>query len=216
MKNEKIIVRLMWAFSMLPVLLTLIVFEKLPDQIPMHWNIHGEIDAWYSKFPWAFAIPLLGIIITVLISVLPKIDPKKENYEKFKPQYFIIRLFVIIFLAVMQIIIIFTSMGATFLKVDTIIKFLVGILFIILGNLMPKLKQNYFVGIKTPWTLANEVVWTKSHRHGGFVWFGTGFIMSGLAFVPGMGSSVVYFTLIFVSAIEPIIYSWIRFRKETK
>lgn len=214
MKNENTMMRLMWAISFLPVLITIFVFARLPEMIPMHWNIHGEIDAWYPRFPWVFMIPVIGIAITVLATVLPKIDPKKENYERFKLQYLNIRLVLVVFSAIMQMMIISISMGATFIKVDTIVKLMIGILFIVLGNLMPKLKQNYFVGIKTPWTLANEAVWVKSHRHGGFVWFIIGFIMSVLAFMPGNGSAVVYFALVLIASVEPILYSWIQFKRQ--
>ncbi|EGW41907.1 SdpI family protein [Desulfosporosinus sp. OT] len=214
MKNEKMLLRLMWAIAMLPVIVTVFVFDRLPEQIPMHWNIYGQVNAWHPKFPWIFLMPVIGILITIMATVLPRIDPKKENYERFKPQYFIIRLILVVFFAIMHMVIISISLGATFIKVDTIIKLMVGILFIVLGNLMPKFKQNYFVGIKTPWTLANEVVWAKSHRHGGFVWFITGFVLSVLAFLPGKGSAIAYFVLILLASIEPILYSWIQFRKQ--
>lgn len=214
MKNENTMMKLMWAISLLPVIITIFVFGRLPEEIPMHWNLHGEIDAWYPKFPWAFMMPLIGILITVLATVLPKIDPKKENYERFKSQYFIIRLILVVFFAIMQMVIISISMGATFIKVDTIVKLMIGILLIVLGNIMPKFKQNYFVGIKTPWTLADEFVWAKTHRHGGFVWFIIGFLMSVLAFLPGNGSAVVYFALILIASVEPILYSWIQFKRQ--
>lgn len=214
MKNENTLMRLMWAIALLPALITLFVFNGLPEQIPMHWNIHGEIDAWYPKFPWAFMIPVIGIVITMLVNILPKIDPKKENYDRFKPQYFIIRLILVVFFAIMQMVIISISMGATFIKVDTIVKLMIGVLFIVLGNLMPKFKQNYFMGIKTPWTLANETVWAKTHRHGGFVWFLAGFIMSVLAFLPGYGSAILYFAVILIASLEPILYSWLQYQKQ--
>jgi len=214
MKNEKALMRLMWVIALIPVIVTIFVFSGLPEQIPMHWNIHGEINAWYPKFPWAFMIPVVGIVITLLATLLPKIDPKKENYDRFKKPYLIIRLMLVAFFAIIQMVIISTSMGATFVKVDTIVKFLIGILFIVLGNLMPKFKQNYFLGIKTPWTLASEVVWAKSHRHGGFIWFIAGLIMSVLAFLPGFGSAVIYFAVILFASLEPIFYSWLQYQRQ--
>lgn len=214
MKNEKTLLRVMWAVALLPLLITIFVFNSLPAEIPMHWNVHGEIDAWYPKFPWAFMAPVLGIIITIMATLLPRIDPKKENYDKFKRQYFIIRLILVAVFALLQIVTIFISLGATFIKVDTIVKLMIGILFIVVGNMMPKFKQNYFVGIKTPWTLNNEAVWAKTHRHGGFVWFAAGFLMSVLAFLPGVGSAVVYFSVILIVSIEPIIFSWFQYRKQ--
>lgn len=214
MKNEKTLLRVMWAVALLPLLITIFVFNSLPAEIPMHWNVHGEIDAWYPKFPWAFMAPVLGIIITIMATLLPRIDPKKENYDKFKRQYFIIRLILVAVFALLQMVTIFISLGATFIKVDTIVKLMIGILFIVVGNMMPKFKQNYFVGIKTPWTLNNEAVWAKTHRHGGFVWFAAGFLMSVLAFLPGVGSAVVYFSVILIVSIEPIIFSWFQYRKQ--
>lgn len=216
MINERNMRRLIWAFALFPLLVTLIVFGRLPEEIPMHWNVHGDIDAFYSKLPWAFSLPLLGIIFTALFPVLSKIDPKKENYQKFKSQFLIIQLTLILFLAIMQGVIISISLGATFFSVDTLVKLLVGILIIILGNIMPKFKHNYFVGIKTPWTIANETVWAKTHRHGGYVWFIIGFLISILAFIPGTASAVVYFVLILGAAFEPIIYSWLKFKQEAK
>ncbi|AET67642.1 putative integral membrane protein [Desulfosporosinus orientis DSM 765] len=213
MKNEKIFLRLMWIIALLPFLITIAVYGRLPQEIPMHWNIHGEIDAWYPKFPWAFLMPLTGLGIPLLVSVLAKIDPKKENYGRFKETYVIIRFILVAFFAVMQFVVIATSLGATFIKVDTMIKLMIGILFIVLGNLMPKFKQNYFMGIKTPWTLADETVWAKTHRHGGFVWFAAGFIMSVLAFLPGLITAGIYFGLVLVVALEPIIYSWLKYKE---
>ena len=154
MKNEKKAMKLMWVLAVLPLLLTLVVFKRLPDQVPMHWNIHGEVDSWYPKFPGAFLLPLFGVGITAIISILPKIDPKRENYEKFRSQYTIIRLILVAFFGIMQVMIIAISLGTTFISVDTIIKLLIGLLFIVLGNLMPKIKHNYFIGIRTPWTIA--------------------------------------------------------------
>jgi uncharacterized membrane protein len=216
MKNEKTIIGLMWVLAVLPLVLTFVIFGKLPDQVPMHWNIHGEIDSWYPKFPGAFILPVFAIAITALISVLPKIDPKKENYERFRSQYLIIRLVLVVFFVIMQLIVIGVSMGATFIGVDTIVKLLVGLLFIVLGNFMPKIKHNYFMGIRTPWTIANETVWTKSHRHGGFMWFAAGIVMSVLAFIKGPVSAALYFAVIMITTLETTIYSWIQYKKVTK
>ena len=154
-------------------------------------------------------------MIVLLMDALPKLDPKRENYDKFKPQYRFLKIFLLLFFAVVQFIVLGISLGADFIRVDLIIKLMVGIMLIVIGNLMPKLKNNYFVGIKTPWTLASESVWLKTHRHGGFVWFVTGLLLVILAFIPGSISAALYFSLIMVAAFEPIIYSYLCFKKET-
>ncbi len=215
MKDEKGKWLIMVVTAVIPLLVTAVLFNRLPDLIPMHWDVNGQIDAYYPKFPWAFMAPVIGILIVLFMDILPKLDPKRENYDKFKSQYQYIKIFMLLFFVVIQFITISVSLGAAFIKVDMIIKLMVGIMFIFIGNLMPKLKHNYFVGIKTPWTIANESVWLKSHRHGGFIWFATGFALFGLAFIPGSISAAIYFSLILIASFEPIIYSYLCFRKET-
>lgn len=215
MRNEKGTLLIMLAIAVIPLLVTLVVFNRLPDLIPMHWNVSGYVDAYYPKFPWAFSIPVLGMMIVFLMGALPKLDPKRENYDKFKSQYQFIKIFMLLFFAVIQFIILSISLGADFIRVDMIVKLLVGIMFIAFGNLLPKFKHNYFVGIRTPWTIANESVWLKSHRHGGYVWFATGFFLVMLAFIPGTISAAVYFSLILIASFEPMVYSYLCYKKES-
>lgn len=208
-KNKLVLICIL---SLIPSVITAAVFNKLPEQIPMHWDINGNIDSWYPKFPGAFLLPGITILAAFLFMVLPNLDPKKENYEKFKKSYFIIQIFMIAFFTVLQIVIISVSLGSEFISVDFIVKFMIGIMFIIFGYLMPNLKHNYFLGIKTPWTYASEEVWNMSHKHGGYIWFIAGFILCALAFVQAGISAAIYFSLIMIAAFEPIVYSYIAFR----
>lgn len=210
MKNEKKIIRIMWVIAILPLIVTIVMFNRLPQQIPMHWDFQGQVDSWYPKFPGAFILPAIAIIITAMVSIVPKLDPKRENYEKFKPQYLMIRFLLVIIFVVLDFVTIAISMGAEFIRVDFVAKLIAGILFIVIGNLMPKFKHNYFVGIKTPWTLSNEDVWQKTHRHGGMVWFAAGFACSVLAFIPGLTSAIIYFSIIIFASVEPLVFSYIK------
>jgi uncharacterized membrane protein len=213
-KNEKNILKILWILSFIPLLITIVFYNRLPEKVPMHWNIRGQIDAYYPKFPGAFIIPVMGLFITFLLQFLPKLDPRKENYSKFKKQYSVFMFVMIAFFIVIQLIIIGVSMGADFIRVDAIIKLFLGIMILIFGNFMPKLKHNYLMGIRTPWTLSSEPVWYKAHRHGGVVWFVTGIILIILAFIPGGISAAAYFSLIVIASIEPLIYSYLCYRKE--
>lgn len=216
MKNERSKYILLWILSVVPLVITLIFYNALPEKVPMHWNINGQVDSYSPKFPGAFFIPLMELAMTALFIYLPKLDPKKENYVKFRKTYTFFMFAMIVFFTVLQIVIISVSLGAAFIKVDVVVKLLVGLLFLIIGNIMPKLKHNYFMGIKTPWTLSNEAVWLKAHRHGGFIWFLTGILLIILAFIPGGVSAAVYFGLIIIAALEPILYSYLCYRKEVK
>jgi uncharacterized membrane protein len=192
----------------------LIFYNRLPENVPMHWNVYGQIDSFSPKFPGAFFIPLMEIFMTLVFVFLPKFDPKKENYAKFNKAYTVFMFVMVVFFTAIQLVILGVSMGADFIKVDTIVKLLVGLLILIIGNLMPKLKHNYFMGIKTPWTLSSESVWLKTHRHGGVVWFAAGVLMVLLAFIPGQISAAAYFSITIIAALEPILYSFLCYRKE--
>jgi uncharacterized membrane protein len=213
MKNNKWDV-IIWLLALLPLFITWIVYNKLPDQVPMHWNFQGEIDAWYPKFPGAFILPGLVIVINALLVFIPRFDPRKDNYAKFEKQYRTFQVFFNVLFLVLQIVIVFVSLGAVFVKVDLIVKLLIAGMFVLIGNMMPKFKHNYFIGIKTPWTLANEDVWNKTHRHGGYIWFASGCVLVVLAIIPGTISAILYFAIILISALEPIVYSYMKFKQE--
>jgi uncharacterized membrane protein len=216
MKNIKLLTAVILILAILPLVFTIVFYPMLPELVPMHWNIRGEIDSWSPKFPGAFVCPFIGIAVMVLIYVLPKIDPKKDNYKQFKLQYMYLMLFLELFFAVIQAAVISVSLGNKFFKIDVLIKIMVGVLFIFLGKIMPKIKSNYFVGIRTPWTIASDDVWAKTHIHGGKVWLIAGLFMAVLSLLPGDAISYISFALIMIAAFEPIIYSWVLFEKEKR
>lgn len=205
MKTKKIF---LWALACLPLLMTIAVYPMLPDRIPLHWNMAGEIDRMGDKFPGALLLPAVCLLIPGLMSVLPKLDPRSENYSKFTGAYYWIRVCLVGIFNVITALVLMVSLGVN-VPVDFVVKLLVGLLIMVIGNLMPKIKNNYFVGIRTPWTLNSENVWFATHRHGGMVWFGAGAIMSVLAFIPGSISGYIYFGVIFLAALEPMVYSYI-------
>lgn len=153
-------------------------------------------------------------LLNALLAFIPRLDPKKENYAKFAIQYRTIHLFLVALFCILQVITLSISLGATFIRVDFLLKLLIGGMFVLFGNMMPKLKFNYFVGIKTPWTLSSENVWNKSHRHGGLVWFVSGCLLIVLAFIPGTFSAILYFYIVILATVEPIGYSYILFKQE--
>lgn len=216
MKMEKWKIIIIWVLALIPMILTIVFYEKLPQKIPMHWNMEGKIDRMGDKFPGAFILPLIILAMPVLMGVLPKIDPKRANYKLFGNSYYAIKLYTILILVCINLFILFTSLGFSVLRMDTFIKIMVGVLIAVLGNVMPKLKQNYFAGIKTPWTLASEEVWFAVHRIAGIMWFAAGVLMIILGFIPGAVSAMIYIAIIPVVAIYPIVYSYFAYKKLSK
>ncbi|WP_251548830.1 SdpI family protein [Neobacillus muris] len=166
-----------YGFGLFLLLLTVIgtvaAYPYMPDQVAEHWNYKGVPDRYSHKSFGLFSMPVFMILLYVLTMLLPKIDPKKNNYKRFEGTYFWTMNGILVILFLLQAVKITTGLGVVNPKY--VVPELAGLLFIFIGNVSPKFKPNYFFGIRTPWTLANEEVWKKTHRLGGKV-----FVVSGL------------------------------------
>ncbi len=190
----------------------LYMYPQLPDKIPTHWNIRGEIDGWTVKSVWVWLLPLLNLGLYALMLLLPRIDPRKENYAKFSGTYRFIRLALVIFMTLIYLVTIAVALGFP-LKVDLLVKVSVSLLLVIMGNYMGKVRQNYFVGIKTPWTLAKEEVWRRTHRFTGSLWVAIGSLDIVLSFIPTTWASITLFASFILMAIFPLVYSYLEYCK---
>ncbi len=189
------------------------VYPHLPDMVPSHWNIKGQVDGYSSKFWGGFGIPLLMAGIYLLMTVLPKLDPRRENYSRFRGAYSLMKLLFAAFFAWLYAVILFNSLGLQF-PVDRAVIPAVGLLFMVIGNVMGQFRHNYFVGIKTPWTLASQEVWQKTHRLGSRVWVVSGMAMAISGFIlGGQKGFPVFAAALGASIIVPVVYSWILYKK---
>lgn len=188
--------------------MTIIFYDKLPEEIPIHWNLKGEVDNYVSKPFGAFLSPLLMVAIWLGMKFLPNIDPRRHNYKKFESSYEIAIGVLVTFAFVLQMAIILSSLGYD-ISMDRIIMVMAGVIFVVIGNYLPKAKSNFFYGIKTPWTLSSEISWKKTHRLGGrlFVVSGLAIILSSLLFNETVRVVVMILTLLAV-AIVPIWASY--------
>jgi uncharacterized membrane protein len=179
-----------------------------------HWNAAGEADGFGSPFMAFYFLPLLTMTLSILISVMPAIDPLKVNVETFRREY---NLFIVAFAAFM-----FYIQGLT-LAWNAGLKFSMnammtpgfGLLFVVTGLMIRKAKRNYFIGIKTPWTLANDTVWEKTHNLGGQLFVASGVLTTACVFYPDAAITVLLVTAIGASLITTV-YSYLEFRKIEK
>lgn len=148
-------------------------YHLLPNQVPIHWWVNGLPDAYSDRFINKFLLPILTLSLVLLCPLLAKIDPKKENYAKFWISWEKIQFTLIWFFSYVYGVILYLSFHPE-ISITGFLLFWFWVLFIILGNYLWKIRQNYFIGIKLPWTLANEEIWNKTHRFTGklFVFFG--------------------------------------------
>ena len=189
-------------------------WPNLPDTMAVHWGMEG-VNGYASKFN--AMLLLLGIMIFtyVLLTITPKIDPKKKNYDKFSKGYMIINYSVVVLLFLVNMLVIGVGLGYD-IPMNSTPLILVGLLFIVIGNYLPQCKPNYFVGIKTPWTLSNEEVWRKTHRFSGKVFVVLGIIMILSVFVPVTWKSFVMVVVIIGAVRLTMGYSYVAYKKELK
>ena len=209
-KKNKVTLILTTLILILPMLVGLALWNKLPEQIPSHWNINGEIDGWSSKPFAVFGLPgmLLGIHWVCVIASCA--DPKSKNYT---PKMITLVLWLCPVLSLVTNSMVYAAALGYEISVEIIMPLLVGVMFIIVGNLLPKCRQSYTMGIKLPWTLNNEENWNKTHRFGGKVWVIGGAVIMATAI---FGSFWLMVIVLAAMVILPTVYSYCLYRKQNK
>jgi uncharacterized membrane protein len=203
----------LWTVVAIMAAASIAMFRYLPDPMPTHWGFSGEPDAWGSKWN-VFLIPGMAALLTILFSVFERIDPKRINYRSFQKAWLAIRFIIIAFLAYIQAITMFVSIRPEYNgRVGDFVTAGVGVLFIVMGNYMGKIRQNWFVGMRTPWTLEDPEVWQKSQRLGGWAFVIAGIVVLVMALTVGT-NPWVFFPVIFIAAFTPAIYSYVIHRKK--
>ena len=205
----------------LPCIIALYTYPLAPERVPIHWNFQGEADNWADKSVGLFLMPLLNIVLYFFLKYLPKIDPNKEKIEQSQGLLTGIRLAVHTFLAVIVGWTNFSIIGIVSIS-NTIMLILIASLMSVMGKIMVSVKQNYFFGIRTPWTLASEEVWMQTHRLGGNLWFYSGLLLIVILGILGfinVANEVImtlFFTWIGFIIGVPLVYSYVLFRKLKK
>lgn len=203
----------LWIIILLPVILYLFLLHQLPALIPVHYNAAGKPDTYASPVKFLTNLVPENMVLYLVFLILPRIDPKKKNYFFFTRAYFFIRFAVHFFLSALACISLLSATGWK-LNVPRLVTLGVMILFSILGNYMISIKPNWFVGIRTPWTLSNPEVWRKTHIWGGRLMFVTGIIGFILILIlPPSASSVVVFVAVGLLVCFAFLYSYILFKR---
>jgi uncharacterized membrane protein len=190
-------------------------YPLLPDKVPIHWNFQGEINGYGSKWFGAFGLPLINLALYVMLFVLPYIDPKRKNYADFQSTYQFIKYLLIVFFLGIEVFTLLLATGAV-VNQPMFIQILISLLFILLGNVMGRVKHNYFVGIKTPWTLANEDVWRKTHRLAAPLWVIGGIVNILLAALGASFNGISFGIIVAIITIVPMVYSYFAYQKIVK
>ena len=185
---------------------------QLPEQMASHWNINDQVDGTTSKFWGVFLMPLISLAMLGLFIVLPSIDPLKENIAEFRPAFNTFILLIIVFMLYIYGLTLAWNLGWMTGGMGAMVVPAIGLLFIAVSRMIRVAKRNYFIGIRTPWTLANDEVWNKTHALGSKLFAGAGIITMLGAILPGAA-----FYLLLVSALGATlittVYSFVIFRQ---
>ena len=191
----------------LPVLAGIILWDRLPEQMATHWNAAGDIDGWTSKPFTVFGLPLILLAVQWLCVLGTLADPKKENHPT-KILHLVLWIIPVLSL-VLGTITYATALGKA-VRVEVIMPILIGLILAIIGNYMPKCKQNYTIGIKIPWTLNSEENWNRTHRFAGWLWTFSGIVIMLTGFFGGFW---IFMIIVLLMVLAPILYSYLLFRK---
>ena len=188
------------------------LYDRLPDLVPTHWNARGRADGFTAK-PWGpFLLPLVTAGAYGLMLAIPRLSPRGYGVERFRRAFEIMQAAIIAFLTLVTALALLSALGAR-VPMARAMYAGVGLLFLVLGNFMGKLTKNFFVGIRTPWTLASDEVWLRTHRLAGklFVLAGLGLLVSGLL---GGGVAPLIVAALVAGGVPAVYSYWIYRRLE--
>ena len=197
-----------WAIS-------LAAFERLPDRIPTHWGMTGEVDGWSGRTVGAFGFPTLMLVMWGILYWLPSIDPRRDNYAKFRGSYDAVVAAVLGLMLIVHGAVIAVSLGWD-VPIPVVISLSVGALLIVVGNLLPRARPNWFFGIRTPWTLSSDRVWDRTHRVGGRVMVVAGLIVAVSGLAPAPWPVILVTVAAIGGAVVPIVYSYVAWREDRR
>ncbi|MER2259483.1 MAG: SdpI family protein [Priestia megaterium] len=199
--------------TLLTLVAWLIALPHLPATMPIHWGANGEADGFATKINAMILTVGIMVLIYFIIAFVPRIDPRKENYKYFSKTYNIVLNAVLLLFFFVNMSTILQGLGYN-VPMSYIAPIMAGLVFIIIGNYLQRVRSNYFMGIRTPWTLSNETVWKKTHRLSGKIFFIGGLLILISAFLPDGYKSVIMWGSIVLCVAIPYLYSYVAYKKE--
>lgn len=193
-----------------------VLWNQLPEQMASHWNANDQVDGYMPKFWGVFLMPLVTLGMFGLFILLPNIDPLKANIAQFRGAFNLFILFMTAFMLYIHALTLAWGLGYQSFKMSAAMLPFLGLLFMFVGYLLRQAKRNFFIGIRTPWTLSSDSVWDKTHRLGSLLFMVSGVLAILGSFFGGMAAFWLFFFPLMGSTLALVIYSYILYRNETR
>ena len=198
---------------LISILISIYFFPILPESMASHWNANGVVDGYSSRLLNVILFPGLQVFLLLLLISLPKLDPKGENIKKFENKFYLFINVLLLFFIILQLQVFLWNIDIQ-VSMNTLMPILMGGLFLVMAYLLHYAKQNYTIGIRTPWTLHSEKVWNKTHKLGAKLFTISGLLSIISVVIPSYSYLVVIVTIL-LSTLLLVIYSYVEYKKET-
>ncbi len=205
-----------WALLAAMFIASAVAWPIVPERFPMHFDLHGKVDHWGAKADAPMPLlllPAVGVGIYLLMVFLPRIDPGRANYDRFVTVYWVIRFVILAHLAVLHATVLLITLGYN-VDIARTALLSAGILLLVVGSITGKIRPNWFVGLRTPWTLSSKLSWTHSQRAAGWTFVVLGPLALLAAFLPGPWNIAVFIGSVILAIVGLVIYSYLVWRRD--
>jgi len=193
-----------------------LLWNRLPEPMASHWDINDQVNGTMPRFWGVFLMPLISLGMFLVFLLIPAIDPLKTNIAKFRDVFNLFIAFLMLFMVYVYALSLAWNLGFTQFKMSASLLPALGLLFILIGFMLRRAKRNFFIGIRTPWTLSSDKVWDETHRVGSILFIASGAVaLIGAFFGGGMAFLLILVPLL-VSTVFLVIYSYVLYQRETK
>lgn len=184
-----------------------LIWPTSPDRFPVHWGLNGEVDRYGGRFEGLLLLPMMAAFLYLIMLFLPRLDPGRLNYARFTGAYYTIRAAVIALLALLYTVMLLVARGVP-VDMSRFVALAIGAMFFVMGNVLGKVRPNWFVGVRTPWTLSSKRAWTRTNRLEGWVFVvgGIALMAAGVIHTPfAMGAA---FAILAAGTVGAVVYSY--------
>lgn len=214
MKKNKWLFVVTSVIIVLPILVGVLLWDKLPEQVPYHWGVNGEVDGWASKPTAVFLLPVIMLAVQWFCVLMTGLDPKGKDVAKTKMMGIVLWIIPVLNLF-LHVMVWLAALGRE-VNMAVVMPLFMGALFVIIGNYLPKCKQSYTLGIKLPWTLHDEENWNATHRMAGKLWVGGGVAVMLCTLLPAVAAFITMMVILVIMCAVPTVYSYRLYKKKQK